>query len=64
LLIISNSRYLIEIAKIFNVEYEPDPQVMSMEQKSAGPDGILIDFDGRNNLDGGVPAPPGPGDLL
>ncbi|XP_029042139.1 IST1 homolog [Osmia bicornis bicornis] len=53
-------KYLIEIAKNYNVEYEPDPQVMS-----EGQDALLIDVGGetRNNLDtasgGGMPQPVG-----
>lgn len=54
-------KYLIEIAKNYNVEYEPDPQVMA-----EGQDTMLIDIGGngesRNNLDqasGGVPQPIG-----
>lgn len=55
-------KYLIEIAKNYNVEYEPDPQVMSK-----GQDALLIDVGGsgetRNNLDtasgGGLPQPLG-----
>lgn len=35
-------KYLIEIAKVFNVEYEPDPQVMSQR------DGTLIDLSTNN----------------
>jgi vacuolar protein sorting-associated protein IST1 len=49
-------KYLIEIAKIYNIEYEPDPQVMKDDARS---DGFLIDLDGKNNLDGGIPQPPG-----
>lgn len=45
------SRYLIEIAKIFNVEYEPDPEVMQEQPRPLGLDGMLIDLD-RNNLGG------------
>ncbi|XP_055707569.1 IST1 homolog isoform X2 [Phlebotomus papatasi] len=50
-------KYLIEIAKNYNIEYEPDPQVM----REAKEDGVLIDLSdsARNNLDGGVPQPPG-----
>lgn len=42
--------YLIEIAKMFNIAYEPDPQVMNEERK----DGFLIDLSGggKNNLGG------------
>ncbi|XP_076233896.1 increased sodium tolerance 1-like protein [Calliopsis andreniformis] len=54
-------KYLIEIAKNYNVEYEPDPQVMT-----EGQDALLIDVGGngetRNNLDsasGGIPQPLG-----
>lgn len=52
-------KYLIEIAKIYNVEYEPDPQIMAEAQ-----DAVLIDINGQtpNNLDqasGGVPQPVG-----
>lgn len=60
-------RYLIEIANIFNVNYEPDPLVMKDDKLNS--DGILIDLSDRNNLDGGnsgggsgsggAPAPPG-----
>ncbi|XP_058835726.1 IST1 homolog isoform X2 [Topomyia yanbarensis] len=63
-------KYLIEIAKIFNVDYEPDPLVMQNDKPNLA-DSILIDLSDRNNLDGGgsssgggggtggVPAPPG-----
>lgn len=51
-------KYLIEIAKNYNIEYEPDPQVMA-----EGQDAVLIDVnaDGSNNLDvaGGGPQPMG-----
>lgn len=56
-------KYLIEIAKNYNVEYEPDPQVMAEAQ-----DAMLIDIganggESRNNLDmasgGEMPHPPG-----
>lgn len=43
-------KYLIEIAKVFNVEYEPDPHVMSQKE------GTLIDLSSNN-----VPAPQPPG---
>lgn len=29
-------RYLIEIAKIYNIEYEPDPQVMREDNRPIG----------------------------
>ncbi|XP_017883051.1 IST1 homolog isoform X2 [Ceratina calcarata] len=55
-------KYLIEIAKNYNVEYEPDPQVMA---EGSGQDALLIDVGNsgeRNNLDtacGGFPQPAG-----
>uniref|UniRef100_A0AAR5P2N2 IST1 homolog n=1 Tax=Dendroctonus ponderosae TaxID=77166 RepID=A0AAR5P2N2_DENPD len=55
-------KYVIEIAKVFNIAYTPDPQVMAMEK---GHDALLIDLsDLRNNLggggsNGGLPQPPG-----
>lgn len=53
-------KYLIEIAKIYNIDYEPDQAIMKDE--GGRPDGVLIDFGGdKNNLDGNIPAPPGPG---
>jgi len=52
-------KYLIEIAKIFNIDYEPDQSIMQSDQQR--PDGFLIDLNDRNNLDGNIPAPPGPG---
>ncbi|XP_039487261.1 IST1 homolog isoform X5 [Drosophila santomea] len=54
--------YLIAIAKNYNIEYEPDPQVMQEDQP---PQPHLIDLSDRNNLSGGGggaggggPAPP------
>ncbi|XP_063917920.1 IST1 homolog isoform X2 [Zophobas morio] len=48
-------KYVIEIAKCYNIPYEPDPQVMETEK-----DAMLIDLSDRNNLGGGgMPAPPG-----
>ncbi|KAK4314736.1 hypothetical protein Pmani_013989 [Petrolisthes manimaculis] len=47
-------RYLIEIAKNYNVEYEPDPQVMREGEWSDNP---LISLEEKNNLgnnDGGA----------
>ncbi|XP_055844538.1 IST1 homolog isoform X2 [Episyrphus balteatus] len=49
-------KYLIEIAKNYNIEYEPDPQVMQ-EEKPSGNDNCLIDLSDRNNLSGGPPPP-------
>lgn len=52
-------KYLIEIAKIFNIDYEPDQSIMKDEQR---PDGFLIDLGAdKNNLDGNIPTPPNPG---
>ena len=47
-------KYLIEIAKNYDVEYEPDPQIMSESQ-----DSLLIDIGGQNNLASGGPQPAG-----
>lgn len=49
---LSLCRYLIEIANTYNIEYEPDPQVMKDDNQTIGPDGQLIDFQDRNNLGG------------
>ncbi|KAL3282603.1 hypothetical protein HHI36_005778 [Cryptolaemus montrouzieri] len=52
-------KYMIEIAKSFNIPYEPDPQVMEMDRAK---DALLIDLSDRNNLGGGgggMPHPPG-----
>lgn len=50
--------YLIAIAKNYNIEYEPDPQVM---QEASQPDqqqqAHLIDLSDRNNLSGGAAGP-------
>ncbi|KAF4520451.1 hypothetical protein B566_EDAN004023 [Ephemera danica] len=55
-------KYLIEIAKNYNVNYEPDPQVMKGDD-TTGLDALLIDFNNdRNNLGGGgggMPEPAG-----
>ncbi|KAK9503194.1 hypothetical protein O3M35_011815 [Rhynocoris fuscipes] len=52
-------KYLIEIAKIFNISYDPDPQVMREYEQTKGMDALLFDSygAGANNLDG--PRPPG-----
>lgn len=49
-------KYLIEIAKTYDIPYEPDPQIMREES-----DGVLIDLSDKNNLGGGggMPQPPG-----
>ncbi|XP_017048670.1 IST1 homolog isoform X4 [Drosophila ficusphila] len=47
--------YLIAIAKNYNIEYEPDPQVMQEDQPQQP---HLIDLSDRNNLSGGGGAPP------
>lgn len=52
-------KYLIEIAKIFNIDYEPDQSIMQSDHSR--PDGFLIDLNDKNNLDGNIPAPPMPG---
>jgi len=47
-------KYLIEIAKNYNIEYEPDPQIMKQDPQSMGVDALLFDLDSeKNNLDGG-----------
>lgn len=62
-------KYIIEIAKNFNVAYDPDPQVMR-DEETAGMDALLIDLNNeKNNLGGGgsggggggggMPQPPG-----
>ncbi|KAH8411318.1 hypothetical protein KR215_001865 [Drosophila sulfurigaster] len=50
--------YLIAIAKNYNIEFEPDPQVMQEEKPDQ--QAHLIDLSDRNNLSGGPGAPPGP----
>ncbi|XP_073991159.1 increased sodium tolerance 1-like protein [Rhodnius prolixus] len=52
-------KYLIEIAKIYNISYDPDPQVMREYEQTKGMDALLFDSSGSgaNNLDG--PRPPG-----
>ncbi|XP_065358907.1 IST1 homolog isoform X2 [Calliphora vicina] len=44
-------KYLIEIAKNYNIEYEPDPQVLNEEKEDR--DQNLIELAERNNLGGG-----------
>lgn len=54
-------KYLIEIAKIYNIEYEPDQSIMSSTIENR-PEGFLIDLNEKNNLNGGFPnLPPAPG---
>ncbi|XP_044266088.1 IST1 homolog isoform X2 [Tribolium madens] len=48
-------KYVIEIAKSYNVPYEPDPQVMELEK-----DALLIDLSDKNNLGGGSGGYPAP----
>ncbi|XP_071547752.1 IST1 homolog isoform X5 [Panulirus ornatus] len=43
-------KYLVEIAKNYNIEYEPDPQVMREDEWGHDP---LINLDEKNNLGGG-----------
>uniref|UniRef100_A0A069DSP6 IST1 homolog n=2 Tax=Triatominae TaxID=70999 RepID=A0A069DSP6_9HEMI len=52
-------KYLIEIAKIYNISYDPDPQVVREYEQTKGMDALLFDScgSGANNLDG--PRPPG-----
>ncbi|XP_038210725.1 IST1 homolog isoform X2 [Zerene cesonia] len=50
-------RYLIEIAKNYNVEYTPDEQVMREEE---GRDALLIDINGPPNPPGFIGYPPQP----
>jgi vacuolar protein sorting-associated protein IST1 len=45
-------KYLIEIAKIYNIDYEPDQSIMKDDSQQR-PDGFLIDFGAGNNLNGG-----------
>ncbi|CAG9864370.1 unnamed protein product [Phyllotreta striolata] len=49
-------KYMIEIAKCYNVAYEPDPQVMALEKAN---DALLIDLSSNNLGGGGMPQPPG-----
>ncbi|XP_017095312.2 IST1 homolog isoform X4 [Drosophila bipectinata] len=49
--------YLIAIAKNYNIEYEPDPQVMQEEDPNPP---YLIDLSDRNNLSGGGGGAPPP----
>ncbi|KAL1131934.1 hypothetical protein AAG570_011545 [Ranatra chinensis] len=45
-------KYLIEIAKIYNINYEPDPQVMREHEQAKGMDALLFDSGPpANNLD-------------
>lgn len=44
-------RYLIEIARNYNVAYEPDPQVMK-DDELHNADGVLINFNDLNSGDG------------
>ncbi|XP_050502221.1 IST1 homolog isoform X1 [Diabrotica virgifera virgifera] len=49
-------KYMIEIAKSYNVPYEPDAQIMATEK---GHDALLIDLSTNNLGGGGMPQPPG-----
>lgn len=53
-------RYLIEIARNYNVPYEPDPQVMK-DDELHGADGLLIDLNDLNRGDGSGGGPSGGG---
>ncbi|PSN36537.1 IST1 protein [Blattella germanica] len=60
-------KYLIEIAKNYNIEYEPDPQVMKEDPQSMGVDALLVDVDSdKNNLggNGGNILPPQPAGFI
>lgn len=52
-------KYLIEIAKIYNIEYEPDPQIMKDDQKASTGSDFLIDLNNPNNLGGNIVTQPG-----
>ncbi|XP_014251195.1 IST1 homolog [Cimex lectularius] len=54
-------KYLIEISKIYHINYEPDPQVMKEYEQAKGMDALLFDSNGplSNNLDMNVVRPPG-----
>lgn len=56
-------KYLIEISKIYNIDYEPDQSIMQNDGDAQRPDGFLIDLNEKNNLNsgGGFPMPPAPG---
>lgn len=59
-------KYLIEISKIYNIDYEPDQSIMQNDGEAQRPDGFLIDLNEKNNLNtgggGGFPGlPPAPG---
>ena len=52
-------KYLIEIAKNYNIEFTPDPQVMREDEPHAGEDVLLLDLDqDKNNLGGNGPPQP------
>ncbi|XP_022913611.1 IST1 homolog isoform X2 [Onthophagus taurus] len=48
-------KYLIEIAKTYDIPYDPDPQILGEGNR----DGMLIDLSDKNNLGGGNVYPPG-----
>ena len=50
-------KYLIEIAKIYNIDYEPDPQIMKDDQKASTGSDFLIDLNNPNNLGGNISQP-------
>ncbi|XP_046980934.1 IST1 homolog [Schistocerca americana] len=53
-------KYLIEIAKNYDIEYQPDPQVMEEDLRPVGVDALLIDIDPDKNNLGGPSVPPQP----
>ncbi|XP_026478581.1 IST1 homolog [Ctenocephalides felis] len=52
-------KYLIEIAKIYNIDYQPDPEIMREDNRPIGMDAMLIDLSDKNYL-GGNSYPPAP----
>nr|CAD7409816.1 unnamed protein product [Timema cristinae] len=53
-------KYLIEIAKNYNIEFKPDPQVMKEDQQTSGVDALLDLNDSDTNNLGGGQGPPQP----
>nr|CAD7201466.1 unnamed protein product [Timema douglasi] len=53
-------KYLIEIAKNYNIEFTPDPQVMKEDQQTSGVDALLDLNDSDTNNLGGGQGPPQP----
>ncbi|KAK7865778.1 hypothetical protein R5R35_002102 [Gryllus longicercus] len=53
-------KYLIEIAKNYNIEYEPDPQIMKDDPSTIGVDALLVDLGSDKNNLGTDVLPPQP----